>query len=321
MAHNKATCPCCPSNCEADALQCGKGRNYFGEQGGEGGIRREQSAQTERRDWANGREDSRSAHRRMQGNEQGESPLDTGRRVLGGRYHEREFMPGEKPGHHGQGRGQGRGWDRGHGLEQDRGHGIEQDRGHGMEQDRGHGIEQDRGHGRGQGRRQENGWGCGRGFAAKDRLQGQLCACSRYLHYNMGEKAGQARILSALLESGTVTQRELQDILEVRSGSLSEILNKVEADGFIKRSQSESDKRQLEVKLTEAGMEAAIRLTQERGHRSDELFSGLSDEEKQTLEELLNKLLNSWEWPKRQRGHWGGPHGRQFPASGEDGSV
>lgn len=275
MAHNKATCPCCPSNCEADALQCGKGRNYFGEQGGEGETRRDQSAQTERRSWANGREDSRGPHGRTHGNEQGESRLDTGRRVLGGRYHEREFMAGEKPGHHGHGRGQGRGWG-----------------------------------------------GCmGRGFAAKDRLQGQLCACGRYLHYNMGEKAGQARILSALLESGTVTQRELQDILEVRSGSLSEILNKVEADGFIKRSQSESDKRQLEVKLTEAGMEAAAKLTEERGHKSDELFSCLSDEEKQTLEELLNKLLNSWEWPKRHRGHGEGPHSRQFPVSGEDGSV
>lgn len=29
MDENKTTCPCCPNQCEAGALQCGKGRAYF----------------------------------------------------------------------------------------------------------------------------------------------------------------------------------------------------------------------------------------------------------------------------------------------------
>ena len=66
---------------------------------------------------------------------------------------------------------------------------------------------------------------CRHGFVIEEKLQGQLRACGHILHYNMGQKVGQARILTVLLERGIITQRELQDILEVRSGSLSEILN------------------------------------------------------------------------------------------------
>ena len=69
-----------------------------------------------------------------------------------------------------------------------------------------------------------------RSFGMEEKLQGQLRACGHFLHYNMGEKAGQARILSALLERGTIPQRELPDSLEVGSGSLRESLNKVAAD-------------------------------------------------------------------------------------------
>ena len=150
------------------------------------------------------------------------------------------------------------------------------------------------------------------GLVIEEKLQGQLRACGHFLHYNMGQKVGQARILSVLLERGTITQRELQDILEVRSGSLSEILNKVEADGFIERSQSENDRRQMEVKLTEAGTEAASRLEEERGDMTSGLFSCLSGEEKKTLAELLDKLLDGWEGPERERGCRGRGHGRRM---------
>ena len=151
-----------------------------------------------------------------------------------------------------------------------------------------------------------------RSFGMEEKLQGQLRACGHFLHYNMGEKAGQARILSALLESGTITQRELQDILEVRSGSLSEILNKVEANGFIERSQSENDWRQMEVRLTESGMERASRLEGEREDAAAGLFACLNDEEKKTLSELLDKLLDGWEGQERGRGRGGRGRGRHM---------
>lgn len=148
-------------------------------------------------------------------------------------------------------------------------------------------------------------------FAIEEKLQGKLRACGRFLHYNMGEKAGQARILSVLMEHGAITQRELQDILEVQSGSLSEILNKVESAGLIERRQSERDKRQLEVKLTKDGLAAGAKMQEERGCAAVELFACLSDEEKKALAGLLDKLLDGWEGLERESGRRGRRHGRR----------
>ena len=53
-----------------------------------------------------------------------------------------------------------------------------------------------------------------------------------------------------LAERGIITQRELQDMLGVQSGSLSEILNKVETCGYIMRRQNERDRRQMNLELT-----------------------------------------------------------------------
>ena len=56
-----------------------------------------------------------------------------------------------------------------------------------------------------------------------------------------------------LLKQGNMTQRELQGILEIKSASLSEILAKIESEGFIQRVKSDVDKRQISLILTEEG--------------------------------------------------------------------
>lgn len=128
----------------------------------------------------------------------------------------------------------------------------------------------------------------------EDKLLWQLRTCGHFLHHNTGGKAGQHRILTILAERGDTTQKELQEILDVRSGSISEILNKVEADGFIERIQSKTDKRQMNLKLTESGREAASQMGQQSRDLVSELFAGLSEEEKEQLAGLLEKVLGDW---------------------------
>lgn len=82
---------------------------------------------------------------------------------------------------------------------------------------------------------------CREPLTLDERLVRQLRACMHYFHYGMGRKSGQQRILSLLRERRGMTQRELQDVLGVQPGSLSEILNKVEAGGYIRRRQNERD--------------------------------------------------------------------------------
>ena len=56
-----------------------------------------------------------------------------------------------------------------------------------------------------------------------ERIIEYLGACGRFLHYKMGEKAGRRRIFTILSKAKELPQRELQDILGICSGSLSEI--------------------------------------------------------------------------------------------------
>lgn len=145
------------------------------------------------------------------------------------------------------------------------------------------------------------------GQSQEDILLHQFRACAHYFRYGMGEKAGQQRILSMLDRTGIITQKELQDMLGVQSGSLSEILNKVEAGGYIIRRQNEKDRRQMDLELTESGKESAHGFKREREQMVSTMFADLTEEERKQLSALLTKMMEHW--PRTEeaghRGRWG----------------
>lgn len=108
-------------------------------------------------------------------------------------------------------------------------------------------------------------------------------------------KGSQKRILIILNETGGMTQRELTERIGVQPGSASEVIGKLESAGLIKRSPSETDRRTTDVKLTEAGRLQAEEAGERRKTRHQEMFSCLSQEEKETLLELMEKLSEHWE--------------------------
>jgi DNA-binding MarR family transcriptional regulator len=86
-----------------------------------------------------------------------------------------------------------------------------------------------------------------------------------------------------------MTQRELQDLLQIQPGSLSEVLTKLETKGMIVRSRDEEDRRRSILTLTETGRKAA-----EQKEERASLFAALSLQEQEELQQLLGKLLDSW---------------------------
>ena len=91
-----------------------------------------------------------------------------------------------------------------------------------------------------------------------------LRCCGRYLHHHWGDGRGsQFRALRILNEQGQLTQRQLQDLMEIQQGSLSEIVKKLEDQGFIAREREPSDRRQLLIRATEEGRNQS-RLRQEK---------------------------------------------------------
>ena len=121
-----------------------------------------------------------------------------------------------------------------------------------------------------------------------------LRACGHFLHFNTGGKAGRKRVLATLLREGEISQRTLQDLLDIQSGSLSEILAKIEADGLLEKVKCGSDRRGYILRLTESGQALAKQVTACHEARVDKLLGCLSDDEQLALLAMLDKLTLHW---------------------------
>lgn len=115
-------------------------------------------------------------------------------------------------------------------------------------------------------------------------------------------RGSQKRILILLHEFGDITQRELTEWLGIQPGSASEVIGKLETAGFLVRTPSNTDRRTMNIALTEAGKAAAEEVVLQREERHQQMFSCLSGEEQDTLLGLLEKLNADWETKYRQNG-------------------
>lgn len=118
-----------------------------------------------------------------------------------------------------------------------------------------------------------------------------LRACGHFLYYQTGGKAGQRRILVTLLENEDLTQKELQDRLEISSGALSEILQKMEEASLVERNKCLGDKRQMALTLTPVGKKVALQTKAHYLRTLERMFECLSEEEKGRLGAILGKLV------------------------------
>lgn len=161
--------------------------------------------------------------------------------------------------------------------------------------------------------------GCGgHGSAAdiNDKLIINLRDISHTMRYLYEGRGSQKRVLIVLKESGSsITQRELTQRLGIQPGSASEVLAKLESEGYIQRTPNETDRRTTDIVLTAAGKSAAARAREERSARHRQMFSCLPEEEKNQLLSLLEKINRDWEehyQESRKNNHrhgWHGHHG------------
>ena len=137
-------------------------------------------------------------------------------------------------------------------------------------------------------------------------LAGKFERCGRLLSHCLGKRRGQGRILRTLCQRGEMPQKELQDLLGIQAGSMSEIAAKLEDKGLIVRVRSEEDRRKVFLSITEQGRAWAAQGDETHiRRRRAELFAALTDEEQGTLEALLDKLSADWSQrlERRDGGH------------------
>lgn len=115
-----------------------------------------------------------------------------------------------------------------------------------------------------------------------------------HIQYFTGKYQGQGRILILLQHKEMMTQRELAEVTQRRAATLSEQLETMERAGLIIREKSTDDKRNVDVRLTDKGRQAAVDAEKDRKEIADLLFSGLEQEEKERFYETLLKLSEQW---------------------------
>lgn len=125
-------------------------------------------------------------------------------------------------------------------------------------------------------------------------LNDRFLTCAKYVKQSHGKYVTQTKILQILVDNDSVLpQKELQKKLEIKSGSMSEIIIKLEKRGLIKRVRNPEDKRAFNIILTKEGLES-LRKHQEKEHDSSTLYVALSKTEKKQLSDMLGKLISNW---------------------------
>ncbi len=94
---------------------------------------------------------------------------------------------------------------------------------------------------------------------------------------------------------GSVLQKDIEKEFGVRRSTVTSAMQILEKKGFIERSPSPSDSRAKVVTLTKAGEEKNAKLINFIKMRDERFFSPLDDSERETLTELLTKLLKNTE--------------------------
>lgn len=110
---------------------------------------------------------------------------------------------------------------------------------------------------------------------------------NRRMHGPMGDPhRGQGRVLALLKMRPEISQKDLSFLLDIRQQSLCELLSKLERQGYIERTPSDSDRRSMDIRLTDAGAAAAEERCDYGG-----LFKCLEKEEQAALIEYLDRII------------------------------
>ena len=105
-----------------------------------------------------------------------------------------------------------------------------------------------------------------------------------------GPARSQSLVLSILAGREALTQRELQQMLGIQPGSLSELVSKLEGKDYLVREKAK-DRRGNLLRITEEGRKAIPSADE---LPDDNSFAALTDEEQDQLALLLRKLLSHW---------------------------
>lgn len=101
------------------------------------------------------------------------------------------------------------------------------------------------------------------------------------------------KTLTIILAQGSLNQQALAEKLSIRPQSVSEVLSKLETNGFIEKGESDNNKRENIIYLTPKGKHEAEIADERIKKHADKLLAALTDEEIETMTVLYEKIIKS----------------------------
>jgi len=116
------------------------------------------------------------------------------------------------------------------------------------------------------------------------------------------ESRGSLRLLRKLANHEGLTARELAEMMDIRQPSLTEMLNRLERGGIVRREPDQQDHRKIRIYLQDEGREILERYQEQRQQEVEYLNSVLTWEEQQLFCRVCDKMADALEELSRKAG-------------------
>lgn len=101
---------------------------------------------------------------------------------------------------------------------------------------------------------------------------------------------GQGRIIELIACHEGCTQRELAGLAQIKPGSLTEVLERLERNQYIARRRDDQDRRMVRVYLTNQGRRFHVQLDKHRIEFADRLLSDVTPQEREQFIRVVDKM-------------------------------
>ncbi|TQR14239.1 MarR family winged helix-turn-helix transcriptional regulator [Psychrobacillus soli] len=107
-------------------------------------------------------------------------------------------------------------------------------------------------------------------------------------NYNM--HTSEFMVLEALYSKGKQTVRQISDAVLINSGSITYVMDKLEAKGLLERIDCKEDRRVVYIQITDEGKKLMDEIFPKHQLVIEDIFSCITDQEKEVFIDLLKKV-------------------------------
>lgn len=108
-----------------------------------------------------------------------------------------------------------------------------------------------------------------------------------------GLSPARVRLLTTLHRHPGSRMRDLADVLGVSGRAITPLVDALESDGLITRQSDPGDRRAFRLTLTDAGLGMIDQIADLQQQVSEDIFSGMSNEDQRDLARLLRTFLDT----------------------------